>query len=127
PALTPAATGGVESGGEATPFVVPNHSLLGELGHGGMGVVHLAYDRQRKETVALKTMQHADPAALLRLKQEFRSLAGVTHPNVVALYELIAEGGHRCFTTEYVDRSDFLHHVRATPSFEDLPTIASEP
>jgi hypothetical protein len=94
------------------------YELVRELGRGGMGVVYQAFDRQRQRMVALKTMQGFDPEALRRFKQEFRNLAGLAHPNLVTLYEMVGEGSRWFFTMELIEGVPFLAHVRR--SQEDL-------
>jgi len=86
----------------------------GCLGAGGMGVVHRARDLVRGETVALKTMVHLDPEALLRFKREFRSLADISHPNVVQLYELFSEHDRWFFTMELIDGVDLMTWVHSS-------------
>lgn len=81
------------------------------LGAGAMGVVYRVRDVERGEVVALKTMVHVTPEALLQFKKEFRSLADISHPNVVQLYELSTEGEHWFFTMELVDGGDLLSWI----------------
>jgi serine/threonine protein kinase len=85
------------------------------IGSGGMGVVYQAYDQERCEVVAiktLKTLHGLDGEAIYRLRNEFRARADLVHPNLVNLYELFAEEGRWFFTMEFVRGVNFLEYVR---------------
>ncbi|MEY4544658.1 MAG: hypothetical protein RL685_853 [Pseudomonadota bacterium] len=84
---------------------------LRRLGAGAMGIVYEVFDRQRGENVALKTLSRIDPTGIYDLKKEFRSLADVRHPNVVALYDMVNDDDHWFFTMELVDGTPFTEHV----------------
>jgi hypothetical protein len=89
--------------------------VLRRVGAGGMGVVYEVQDLARGEAVALKTLHRINPAGIYRLKHEFRSLAGVAHPNVVCLYELVVEDTCCFFTMELVRGVTFVEYVRGDP------------
>jgi hypothetical protein len=80
---------------------------LALLGRGSMGVVHKVWDRDTDTHVALKTLPARGPDQLYHLKQEFRALAGLVHPNLVELYELIVDPSQAFFTMELVEGTTF--------------------
>jgi serine/threonine protein kinase/tetratricopeptide (TPR) repeat protein len=82
------------------------------IGSGSFGMVYEAFDHDRQGVVALKTLTHMGPEALLQFKREFRALADLSHPNLVGLHELFAEEGRAYFTMELVDGEPFAAWVR---------------
>src|SRR4051794_1506766 len=82
------------------------------LGRGASGTVYQVYDRTHSASVAVKVLALEDPAALFRFKSEFRTLADLTHPNLLKLYELVLSGDQWLLTMELVEGPDFLQHVR---------------
>jgi serine/threonine protein kinase len=89
------------------------YQLRREIGAGGMGVVYEALDRTNGTIVALKTIHADDVHAMYRLKNEFRYLQDIEHPNLVSLGDLVQdEHGQWMFTMELVDGTDFVSYVR---------------
>ncbi len=81
--------------------------IVRQLGQGGMGRVYEAHDEAYGAAVALKTLSVRDSGLLLGLKNEFRSLADVRHPNLVELYELICDDELWLLTMELVRGRNF--------------------
>ncbi|HKE25742.1 MAG TPA: protein kinase [Bryobacteraceae bacterium] len=101
--------------------------VVRRIGAGGMGVVYEAVDRLRGSRVALKTLSDTAPNLLYHLKQEFRALSGMVHPNLVTIYELIATEANWLLTMEFVDGVDFLRYFRPrpVPASEATPTAST--
>jgi serine/threonine protein kinase len=66
------------------------YELEGELGRGGMAVVHRARDLAEGREVALKLL--LDPNGKDRFLSEARKTAQIRHPNVVTVYETGQDG-----------------------------------
>lgn len=110
------------AGGGVTEFRgTERFTVLRRLGAGGMGVVYAVHDRVRGDVVALKTLRRGHPAGVLRLKREFRTLADIAHPNLVSLYELIADDASWFFTMELVDGTDVVRYIRGQPAADTSP------
>jgi len=70
---------------------IGGYRILEELGRGGTGIVHRAFDERLKRDVALKLIPagiHADPEQRRRLRQEAETIAALRHPGIVAVYEV---------------------------------------
>ena len=79
--------------------------VIDELGSGGMGTVYLAHDERLDRRVAVKVVRadHAhNPALATAFLAEARLMAGILHPNVVAVHGLGQHGCRPYLAMEYV-------------------------
>lgn len=82
PAVDPLAAG-LRAGDKLGRYV-----LAARLGAGAMGVVYRAVDPQLGREVAIKVLRRPHPLLRDRLGREARAMAQVSHPNVVAVYDV---------------------------------------
>ena len=85
--------------------------VLRRIGEGGSGLVYEAIDRDRQASVALKMLRVLDGEMLLRLKEEFRALQDIEHPNLIRLFELSCDEGTWFYTMELVNGQSFSAYV----------------
>src|SRR6202140_1420960 len=82
------------------------YEVIGELGHGAMGVVYRARDPVINRLVALKTITAGgadDPSMLERFYREAQSAGGLQHPNIVTIYDMGDESGVPYIAMELID------------------------
>jgi serine/threonine-protein kinase len=110
------------AGGEGGPAgwwpAVEGYEMLGELGHGGMGVVFKARQIKAGRLVALKMVlagSHVGPDELARFRKEATAAAGLTHPGIVQIYEVGEQDGLPFFSLEFCPGGSLKQKLGGTP------------
>ncbi|MGH9529254.1 MAG: protein kinase domain-containing protein [Terriglobales bacterium] len=82
------------------------YEIIELLGAGGIGEVYRARDYRLERSVALKILPSqisSDPQRLQRFEQEARAASALSHPNIIAVYELGQEGSTHYIAMELVE------------------------
>jgi hypothetical protein len=82
------------------------YQILGKLGKGGMGEVYRALDPRLDRTVAIKVLPPhvaASPEARQRFEREAVSIAKLSHPNILSIFEFGLHGRTAFVVTELLD------------------------
>ena len=108
---------------------IPGYQLEREIGVGGMARVYLAIHTALDRRVAMKVMAPAlvaDPAFSKRFLREARTLAGLTHPNIVAVYDVGATDSLlHYFAMQHLENGDMSARIaRGIPETEVVRIIS---
>ena len=95
-----------ERGGPAPELSVGRYRLLRLVGRGGMGEVYAAHDPELDRKVAIKILRadaRPDNIEAARLAREAQAVARLSHPNVVAIYDVGSSAGRMFLAMELVE------------------------
>ncbi len=95
------------------------YQILGPCGEGGMACVSKARDTKLDRLVAIKQMSpdlEHDQEAVQAFQNEAKILAGLSHPNIVRVYDSLAEEGHYYFVMEYIEGEHLGKLIRRGPA-----------
>jgi tetratricopeptide (TPR) repeat protein/predicted Ser/Thr protein kinase len=98
---------------------IGRYMVLGPIGRGGMGVVYKAYDPELDRAIALKLVafdglnKTSADALRQRLLREAKTLAQLSHPNVVAVYDVGTFGDSVFVAMEFVAGRSLRSWLRA--------------
>ena len=110
----------------AVGAMLGRYRILGELGQGGMGVVYRAHDAELGRDVAVKLVTTSDtPTDTLatRLLREAQALAQLSHPNVVAVYDVGRVEGGVFLAMELVEGETGEVWLKRRPSWREVLTV----
>ena len=85
------------------------YEILGKLGEGAMGVVYRALDHGLGRIVALKMLSAelgVDDELQRRFAREAEAIGRLSHPNIVAVYDLGEADGHLYMAMELLEGDD---------------------
>jgi hypothetical protein len=94
------------------------YEIQSPLGAGGMGEVYRARDTRLGRDVAIKVLPDSfanDADGLLRFEQEARVLGTLSHPNLLAIYDVGTQGEIRYLVSEYLEGETLRERLSADP------------
>ena len=113
------------------------YTLINEIGRGGAGVVHRAWDHYLCQFVALKRIHgggtpgspgRADPEGrVASLLKEARSAARLRHPNIVIVYEVGRVAREYYISMEYLEGATLADHLRKAQAEGKISPFFEQP
>jgi eukaryotic-like serine/threonine-protein kinase len=106
PASTSPPTPSAPTGGNDPVVLAGRYRLERRLAQGGMAEVWLATDVSLDRKVALKWLKPSlatDPVVAERFRREAIAVAGLTHPNIVAVHDVFEDQGRQAVVMQLVD------------------------
>ena len=100
------------------PRFVGKYEILGELGRGGMGVVHLARQPDLNRVVAIKRLLRGASASeddMARFRAEAASAARLSHPHIVAVHDVGVERDVPFLVMRYVEGTTLARKLADGP------------
>ena len=82
------------------------YEIIEKVGAGGMADVYKARDNRLNRYVAIKVLKQeysADTKFVTKFRAEAQSVAGLAHPNIVAVYDVGEENGLHYIVMELVE------------------------
>jgi len=101
------------------------YEILGEIGRGGMAIVHLARQIDLGRLVALKELSAVaagDTFAARRFVRESRLAGSLNHPNIVTVHDFFEDHATPYIAMEYVERGS-LRPVLADLGFAQIAGV----
>ena len=83
-----------------------SYEVVAPLGAGGMGEVYRSRDPRLNREVAIKVLSAElanDPTALARFEREAMSVARLSHPNILSIFEFVHNRDAAFVVTELLD------------------------
>lgn len=101
------------------PQEVAGYQLVKKLGEGGMGTVYLADDPNLGRRLAIKLLRRGSSeegsTGQARLLREAQAMAKLSHPNVVAIYEVGSVSAGVFIAMEFVEGKNVAEWLEAQP------------
>jgi serine/threonine protein kinase len=96
-----------------TAALKDRYSLMRELGRGGMATVYLAQDLKHRREVAIKVLDPELGVALgnERFLREIELTAGLTHPNILPLYDSGIAANQLYYVMPYIQGPTLREHL----------------
>ncbi|MBA2321085.1 MAG: serine/threonine protein kinase, partial [Deltaproteobacteria bacterium] len=98
---------------------IDRYEVVREIGQGGMAVVYEVRHVELGSRHALKVMRPGPPELADRLIQEGRVQAGLRHPNLVAVTDVVVVDRRPCLVLELVDGAPLDEWLLAHPDCTD--------
>lgn len=103
------------------------YRLEAKIGSGGMSTVYLARDETLDRPVALKVMHREmseQPDQLQRFRQEARSVAKLSHQNIVGVIDAGEDGGHPYIVFEYIEGETLKQRIARLGALDVQESVA---
>lgn len=96
------------------PEELGRYKILEEIGQGGFAIVYRARDTELDRLVALKELRTSllhDSDWVRRFKREARTIAGLDHPGIITIYDVIELANRLFIVMRLVDGASLDHHI----------------